>query len=138
MEDCHVPRENARFRFQRRQRLTRQRDFERVFARKCSAADRHMVVYVDANDLSWTRLGIKPGRQLGNAATRNRIKRVLREAFRLGQHDIPTGLDVICIPRDRSIARANHDSVGKAMQRLIKQAARKQSRRTDPSEETSG
>ncbi len=85
--------------FSRRQRLRLRRDFERVFRRRVSASDGLLVLYADRNDLPYGRIGIVVSRRLGNAVTRNRIKRLVREAYRLGQHDRPTGLDLICIPR---------------------------------------
>ncbi|MHC4063885.1 MAG: ribonuclease P protein component, partial [Planctomycetota bacterium] len=48
-----------RFRFRRGQRLSRQRDFDRVFARRCRASDRLVAVYVGANNLARSRLGLK-------------------------------------------------------------------------------
>lgn len=107
----------------RSRRLTRQRDFERVFARRCSRGDRWLVVYVDSNDLGQRRLGIKAGKRLGNAVRRNRIKRRIREAFRLRQHDLPPGLDVICVPRDASVAQAAIDRLGRSLCELTAQAA---------------
>lgn len=90
--------------FSKVQRLHLQRDFARVFGKKCSASDARLVVYVDHHPLGpgeATRLGIRVGKRLGNAPARNRIKRLIREAFRLGQHDLPAGLDIICVARMR-------------------------------------
>lgn len=86
-------------RFARKQRLARKKDFERVFARRCSTADANLVIYADANRLAHSRLGLAVSRRLGRATVRNRIKRRIREAFRTNQYDLPTGLDLICIPR---------------------------------------
>ena len=72
----------------------------------CSSdlADENLVVNAMArpvrNDES--RLGLSIGRVFGNAPRRNRLKRLIREAFRLEQHRIPAGLDLVVRPRKDS------------------------------------
>ncbi len=56
-------------------------------------------MYVHANDLPRSRLGLSVSKRIGNAVKRNRVKRLLREAFRLNQHDLPVGLDIICVAK---------------------------------------
>ena len=85
--------------FRRKQRLSRRRDFERVVRTACSVADRQLVVYVADNDLARTRLGISVGKRIGPAVKRNRVKRLIRESFRLLQHDLPAGLDVLVVAK---------------------------------------
>ena len=118
-----------RLTFRRRQRLCRQRDLDRVFARRCSAGDHLLVVYVDANGLDWSRLAVKTGRRLGGAVARNRIRRRIREAFRTRQHELPTGLDVICIPQPDASAEAGTEDFARSLERLMRQARRKLSKR---------
>jgi ribonuclease P protein component len=86
------------FRFSKRQRLLRANDFERVFAARSSAANPSLALYGAANDLGHPRLGITVSRRIGGAAERNRWKRLLREAFRLAQHELPA-LDLVCVAR---------------------------------------
>lgn len=124
------------FRFTRRQRLTRQRDFERVFEGRCRAADASMVIYVDTNGLSDTRLGMSVSRRVGNAVKRNRIKRLIREAFRLSQHDLPAGLDVVCVVKPADALRV--DDYRESLVRLIESAHRKLNRRPESKSPNNG
>jgi len=54
-----------------------------------------VILWAVTNDLGFSRLGISMNRSVGNAARRNRIKRLLRESFRLMQHDLPRGYDLV-------------------------------------------
>ena len=53
------------------------------------------------NDLPYSRIGISVGKRFGNAVQRNRAKRLCRELFRLNQYLLPTGVDIIFLPRKR-------------------------------------
>jgi ribonuclease P protein component len=117
-------------RFRSRQRLHLQRDFARVSARRCSEGDDLLVVYVDSNGLDQSRLGIRAGKRLGGAVVRNRIKRRIREAFRLGQGDLPTGLDIVCVARAGPAARAGTQDFAKSLETLIPRAHQKLIRKT--------
>lgn len=93
-----------RLRFSKRQKLRRPQEFRRVYDRGAKAGDQHLLVFAMPNDLGITRVGLSVSRKHGSAVTRNRIKRLLREAFRLGQHELPAGVDLIVIPRTNSAA----------------------------------
>ena len=89
----------------RRGRLTRSRDFDAVYRRGRSAANRHLVVYAferPADELTpgeGARLGLSVSRKVGGAVERNRVKRVLREQFALAGGILPDGTDVVVIAR---------------------------------------
>jgi ribonuclease P protein component len=87
------------YRFTKAQRLLKPTDFDRVFARRRSQADRVLIVYACENDGEGPRLGLVVSRKVGPAVARNRWKRCLREAFRLAQHELPRGLDLVVMPR---------------------------------------
>lgn len=68
----------------RRRRLSRSGDFKRAYKEGSSKATRHLVLYRferSADDNSEIRLGVSVSKRLGDAVTRNRVKRVLKEAF---------------------------------------------------------
>ena len=88
-----------RFTFPQTRRLKTTPQFDRVYARKRSASDTVLIVYACENDLGHPRLGCSVSKKIGNAVVRNRYKRLFREAFRLLQHELPTGTDFIMIPR---------------------------------------
>ncbi len=70
-------------------RLTRSRQFSAVFAANVRTAAGPLVVWGAPNDEGHHRLGLAISRRAGNAATRNRIRRLLRETFRLRRRELP-------------------------------------------------
>ncbi len=86
-------------RLRRHERLSGRRNYARVFQRKCSAGNSHLVVYVVPNDLDHARLGAVVSRKLGNAVIRARVRRRIREFFRKTKQQIPVGYDYACIAK---------------------------------------
>lgn len=80
-------------------RLGGQGTFKAILDLRVKFARGPIVLFAKPNDLLHARMGISIGRPVGNAAVRNRIKRLLRESFRLMQHDWPRGYDVVVIVR---------------------------------------
>lgn len=94
---------NQRFLFPGSRHLRSPRDFARVYEVKQRAGDAHLLLFAAQNPLGpATRVGFSISKKNGNSPQRHRIRRLLREAFRLSQHDLPAGLDLIVIPRPGS------------------------------------
>lgn len=85
--------------FRQQDRLRSPYDFKRVYDRRCSVSNQWLIVYGCANELGRSRLGVSVSRKIGNAVARNRFKRLYREAFRLSRAELPTGLDLVVLPR---------------------------------------
>ena len=78
-------------------RLVSNSQFKAVLSdkRRQRLSDRLLTLDAAENDLGYSRLGVSVGKSCGNAVVRNRIKRLLREAFRQNQKEIPAGFDYV-------------------------------------------
>jgi len=88
-----------RYRYTRSLRLRKRAEVSAVFAGHVSEARGPLVMYAGPNELGHPRLAIAMKRAVGTAVKRNRIKRLLREAYRLHQHDLPRGYDFVIVVR---------------------------------------
>ena len=80
-------------------RIKKNSDFQKIYKKGKSVANRQFVVYTYKNrDLKHFRLGISVSKKLGNAVTRNRIKRAIRENFKVHKQNI-IAKDIIVIAR---------------------------------------
>jgi ribonuclease P protein component len=92
------------YRYSPRHRLRHAREFDAVYAARTREARGPLTVFALPNVLGHPRLGLAVGRKVGTAPKRNRIKRLLREAFRLMQHDLPRGYDLVINVRPHETA----------------------------------
>jgi ribonuclease P protein component len=89
----------TRFRFQRHQHILRGKDFDRAFRMGSRARSDLLLVTVCENGLPHSRLGLSVGKKIWKSAVRrNRVRRIFREAFRLAQHELPPGMDIVLVP----------------------------------------
>ena len=68
------------------QSLRSNRDFQKVFKSGRSYANKYLVMYVSKNQLSENRLGISVSKKVGNSVVRHRVKRFIKESYRLHEH----------------------------------------------------
>ncbi len=78
------------------------RDFRRLYATGRTAVDSRLAVYARKNRLGKNRLGITVGTKLGTAVVRNRVRRRIREAYRLEEPSLRAGYDLVVVARNRA------------------------------------
>lgn len=83
------------FSFPKKKRLISNEQFRAVLARRLKVSDNVLTLYMVENDCGYPRLGVSVGKSCGRAVVRNRLKRLLREAFRRSQGEIPAGFDYL-------------------------------------------
>ncbi|GAX89141.1 ribonuclease P protein component [Effusibacillus lacus] len=83
-------------------RLKDNRDFQKVFQKGKSFANRYLVLYHAPNQLDHYRVGFSVSKKVGNAVVRNRVKRYLREAVRAEGPDPSLPVDFVIIARPSS------------------------------------
>jgi len=106
-----------RYRFGQAMRLKKRTEFERVYAGRRRVAAGPLLVFGLPGATPTSRLGLSVPRRVGNAVRRNRVKRLLREAFRHLRGDLPVPLDLVVNVRP-------HEPLGLAeYQRLLQKAA---------------
>lgn len=86
------------------QSLKLNRDFRRVY-KGASHAGGYTVVYARKNRCGFNRLGLTVSKTAGKAVVRNRLKRLMRESYRLMEDDIREGYDIIIVARNRAVGK---------------------------------
>ena len=83
--------------------LKKNSDFRRLYSKGKSAVTPYMVVYCRRNKDKANRLGYTVSTKLGHAVVRNRVRRRLREIYRLNAHKLSSGYDIVIVARTRCV-----------------------------------
>ena len=90
---------NQRKKFFNSFRLKKRWEFEKVYKNGRRCWNKTFVIYVLPNRINITRLGLTVSKKVGKSVKRNRVKRLIRESFRLSQEQIMPGYDVVVVAK---------------------------------------
>jgi len=104
------------------QRLKKNEDFQKVFKQGRSTANRQFVAYVlMQSGQPYNRIGLSVSKKVGNAVTRNRIKRYIKEAIRGVENHFITGIDCVIIAR-KPTADMDFKQTSKSLYHVLKKS----------------
>ena len=104
-----APSLQKRYFLKKHERLRYRKDFELAFQGGSRRHTKNFTIILRPNGLQFSRLGVTVGKKVGNAVKRNRVKRYLREFFRLHKHQLPPSHDVVIVAREDAATLAYQD-----------------------------
>lgn len=102
-------------------RLRKNSEFQKVYKRGKNYWNRYLVLYTMKNGQNYTRVGFSLTKKYGNSVERNRIRRQMKEIYRLNSNRVVGGYDLIFIPKIR-IKKATYKEIEDAMLGLLKRS----------------
>lgn len=121
-----------RYPFSKKDRLKKASDFKLIYQRGHSLANRELVLYWLLRDDESQKLGISISRRVEKKASRrNRIKRLLREAYRLNRPELKKGVYLLVVVKAGAESLDSVDEASCSLVSLLKRAKLFQSRKTD-------
>ncbi len=111
-----------RFAFKKINKLKSKKSFQYVYGKGVTFVDPLSVFYILSGQEQEVKLGLAVGKKLGCAVVRNRIKRMMREVFRMHQAELKGGYHIVWVAR-RKLTRADYKTFERAFLRLAKRAA---------------
>jgi ribonuclease P protein component len=102
--------------------LRNTRQFNHVYKKGKSVVNRQVVMYYKKNNLDYNQIGFSVSKKVGKAVVRNRVKRLMKESYRLNLEKIEDGYDIIFIARVR-LNSATYKEVEKGMLHCFRKAS---------------
>ncbi len=102
--------------------LNKNEQFLKVYRKGKRSYHKYFILHCLPNGLELNRLGIKAGKKLAGAVKRNRVRRLLKESYRLLEPELKTGYDLIFVAKDECLLADSLEETMRAMRYLLQSA----------------
>ncbi len=96
-------------------------EFRAIYRRGKSFSNALLVLYIYKNKKNLNRIGISVSKKVGKSVIRNRVKRLIKESYRLNRNELNIGYDLVFIARNAANGR-NYNEIDEAVKNLFKKA----------------
>ena len=114
--------QKKKYKFKKINRLKSKKSFQLVYAKGRTVVDAMSVFYILPQEDDNVQIGLAVGKKLGCAVIRNRVKRLMREVFRIHQKKKKKGYHIVWMAR-RKLTKADYKTFERVFLRLAKRAA---------------
>ena len=104
---------------EKRYKLRKNMEFKKVYSGGKNFWNRNLILYIRKNKLEESRFGVTITKKIGNAVVRNKIKRRIREIYRLNMYRIKDGYDLIFIPK-KNVVDISYKELESALIHILK------------------
>jgi len=109
------------YKFTKKERLHLTKDFKKVYELGNTYHSKKLVLFVLPTSNSIRRIGFVVGKKIGKAVKRNKVKRLLREVYRLNKNSLISGIDLVVVAK-KDTAEMSFKDIEKELMRLFKKA----------------
>ena len=89
--------------------LKKNQDFQNVYKKGKLNANKYLVMFIVENNLDRNRIGISVSKKVGNSVIRHRLKRLIKESYRLNEAVFKSGFDIVVVARTTAKDRTYRD-----------------------------
>jgi len=104
---------------EKKYKLRKNMEFKKVYSGGKNFWNRNLILYIRKNKLEESRFGVTITKKIGNAVVRNKIKRRIKEIYRLNMYRIKDGYDLIFIPK-KNVVDISYKELESALIHILK------------------